>query len=52
MKAGGIIVSLTVPAKNGKRGDMVLGYDTLNDYIGSTPYFGALESLKSKIVCR
>ena len=21
---------------------MVLGYDTLNDYIGSTPYFGAL----------
>jgi aldose 1-epimerase len=39
---GGIVVSLTVPDKNGKLGDVVLGYDTLNDYIGSTPYFGAL----------
>jgi aldose 1-epimerase len=39
---GGIVVSLTVPDKNGKLGDVVLGYDTLNDYIGNTPYFGAL----------
>jgi Aldose 1-epimerase len=39
---GGIVVSLKVPDKNGKLGDVVLGYDTLNDYIGSTPYFGAL----------
>jgi aldose 1-epimerase len=39
---GGIVVSLTVPDKNGKPADVVLGYDTLNDYIGSTPYFGAL----------
>jgi aldose 1-epimerase len=39
---GGIVVSLTVPDKNGQLGDVVLGYDTLNDYIGSTPYFGAL----------
>src|SRR5258707_9583105 len=39
---GGIVVSLKVPDKNGKPGDVVLGYDTLNDYIGSTPYFGAL----------
>src|SRR5260370_3189903 len=39
---GGIVVSLTVPDKNGKFGDVVLGYDTLNDYIGSTPYFGCL----------
>jgi len=31
-----------VPNKNGKFGDVVLGYDTLNDYIGSTPYFGCL----------
>jgi aldose 1-epimerase len=31
-----------VPDKNGKLGDVVLGYDTLNDYIGNTPYFGAL----------
>ena len=39
---GGIVVSLTVPDKSGKLGDVVLGYDTLNDYIGNTPYFGAL----------
>src|SRR5260370_3507411 len=39
---GGIVVSLTVPDKNGKFGDVVLAYDTLNDYIGSTPYFGCL----------
>jgi len=39
---GGIAVSLTVPDKNAKFGDVVLGYDNLNDYIGSSPYFGAL----------
>src|ERR1700737_1557748 len=39
---GGIVVSLTAPDKNGKLGDVVLGYDTLNEYIGSSPYFGAL----------
>ena len=33
---GGIVVSLTVPDKNGKLSDVVLGYDTLNDYIGNT----------------
>ncbi len=26
-----------VPDKNGKLGDVVLGYDNLNDYIGNTP---------------
>jgi aldose 1-epimerase len=39
---GGLVVSLMVPDKNGKLGDVVLGYDNLNDYLGSTPYFGAL----------
>jgi aldose 1-epimerase len=39
---GGIVVSLKVPDKSGTSGDVVLGYDTLNGYIGSTPYFGAL----------
>ena len=39
---GGIVVSLTVPDKNGKLGDVVLGYESLNDYIGNSPYFGAL----------
>jgi aldose 1-epimerase len=39
---GGIVVSLMVPDKSGKLGDVVLGYETLNDYIGNTPYFGCL----------
>lgn len=39
---GGIVVSLTVPDRNGTLGDVVLGYETLNEYIGMTPYFGAL----------
>ena len=39
---GGIVISLTVPDRTGKPGDVVLGYDNLNDYIGNTPYFGAL----------
>ncbi len=39
---GGLVVSLKVPDKNGKMGDVVLGYDNLADYIKDTPYFGAL----------
>jgi aldose 1-epimerase len=39
---GGIVVSLKVPDQNGKFGDVVLGYDTLDGYLKSSPYFGAL----------
>jgi aldose 1-epimerase len=39
---GGIVTSLKVPDKNGKLGDVVLGYDNLGGYLKSTPYFGAL----------
>jgi aldose 1-epimerase len=39
---GGIIQSLKVPDKNGKFGDVVLGYDTLDGYLTNSPYFGAL----------
>ena len=42
MTYGGIIVSLKVPDKNGKLGDVVLGYDDLDGYLKATPYFGAL----------
>jgi aldose 1-epimerase len=38
---GGRIVSLFVPDKNGNLGDVVTGYDTLDQYIGGDPYFGA-----------
>jgi aldose 1-epimerase len=39
---GGIVVSLKVPDRAGMLGDVVLGYDDLNDYIKANPYFGAL----------
>ncbi len=39
---GGIVVSLKVPDKNGHLGDVVLGYNTLYEYIENSPFFGAL----------
>ncbi len=39
---GGIVVSLYVPDSNGKLDDVVLGFDSLESYIGSSPYFGAI----------
>lgn len=42
MTYGGIVTSLKTPDKSGQFGDVVLGYDNLDGYIKSTPYFGAL----------
>ncbi len=47
MTYGGIVQSLKMPDKNGKLGDIVLGFDNLdgytNDhYVKNCPYFGAL----------
>jgi aldose 1-epimerase len=39
---GGIITSIRVPGKNGQMGDIVLGYDSLGQYISNSPYFGAI----------
>lgn len=39
---GGVVVSLEVPDKNGKMGDVVLGFDSLDSYLGEHPYFGSL----------
>ena len=39
---GGIILSLLVPDRSGKLDDVVLGYESLGDYLKETPYFGAL----------
>lgn len=38
---GGIVVSLKVRDRNGKLGDVVLGYDGLAGYLRSSPYFGS-----------
>jgi aldose 1-epimerase len=47
MTFGGILVSLRVPDRNGKQGDVVLGYDTLDGYVANsngpgTAFFGAV----------
>jgi aldose 1-epimerase len=42
MTYGAIVVSLEVPDKSGKMGDIVLGYDNLDSYVKNSPYFGAI----------
>lgn len=39
---GGIVVSLKVPDRNGRLDDVVLGYETLDDYVKNNPYFGCI----------
>jgi len=39
---GGIITSLRVPDRTGRLGNIVLGFDTLDEYIDHNPFFGAL----------
>ena len=38
---GATLTELWVPDKNGKLGDVVLGFDGLKGYLGSHPYFGS-----------
>jgi aldose 1-epimerase len=39
---GGIITSIMAPDKNGRFDDIVLGFDSLDNYVTSSPFFGAL----------
>jgi aldose 1-epimerase len=39
---GGLVVSLEVPDKNGKLGDILLGYDNVDGFVKNSPYFNAL----------
>lgn len=39
---GGIMVSLLVPDKAGKMGDIVLGYNDVAGYVKNNPYFGSI----------
>ena len=41
MTYGAIVVSLEAPDRDGQLADVVLGYDTLDEYIEDSPYFGA-----------
>ena len=39
---GGRLVTLKTPDRAGRSEDIVLGFDTLDGYLGHNPYFGAL----------
>ncbi|TDU62554.1 aldose 1-epimerase [Prosthecobacter fusiformis] len=42
MTYGGILVSVKVPDKAGAMADVVLGFDTLEPYLGKHPHFGCI----------
>lgn len=39
---GGIVTSIRTPDRNGRMADIALGFPSLDGYLGSHPYFGAL----------
>jgi aldose 1-epimerase len=39
---GAIVVSLQVPDRNGKMGDVILGYDSLNGYVNDKTFQGSI----------
>jgi len=42
MTYGGTVVAINVPDKDGKLGDVALGFDTLGEYEEKSPYFGCI----------
>lgn len=42
MTYGGIVTRLLAPARDGSVGDVVLGFNDLDSYLGGHPYFGAI----------
>ncbi len=42
MTYGATVRSIQVPDRTGKMGDVVLGFDNLDGYLGTEPYFGAV----------
>lgn len=39
---GGIVTSIKAPDRNGELGDVVLGFDSLSEYLSGHPYFGCI----------
>src|SRR3954469_13229104 len=39
---GGIVTTVLAPDRNGRLGDVVLGYDNLGGYLKDSPYFGCM----------
>lgn len=42
MTYGGIIQSIEVPDRRGRMANVTLGFDNLDDYVTSSPYFGSI----------
>ena len=42
IELGAIITRLFTPDRHGDQGDIVLGFDSLDGYLGASPYFGAV----------
>ncbi|MBP7950901.1 MAG: galactose mutarotase [Verrucomicrobiales bacterium] len=42
MNYGGTVVSVKVPDRNGKLGDVVLGFDSFSDHEARSPFFGCI----------
>ncbi|MBX7104330.1 MAG: galactose mutarotase [Gemmataceae bacterium] len=49
---GGIVRELHVPDKAGKTADVVLGFDTVDEYVKSSPYFGCLTGRVANRIAR
>ena len=41
MTYGAIVTEIDAPDRTGKTGDVVLGFDSLDGYLGTHPYFGS-----------
>lgn len=39
---GGTVTSIVVPDKDGKMGDVVLGFDSVDEYVEKSPFFGCI----------
>ncbi len=44
----GIVLAAMMPDHEGKKADVVLGYETLDEYIARDPYFGGIEERSSQ----
>lgn len=52
MDYGGTVISLRTPDRNGSLADIVLGFDSLMDYLTSSPYFGAITGRYANRIAR
>ena len=49
---GGIVISLRTPDRQGAMGDIVLGFNDLDGYVKSSPYFGSITGRYANRIAR